>query len=55
MGGTVGMYGDLPGIAGKSLQEIDGLEWRASSWIRESASPRLVRCRHCLGVFRPVH
>jgi len=29
MGGTVGMYGDLQGIAGKSLQEIDGLEWRA--------------------------
>jgi len=26
MGATVGMYGDLQGIAGKSLQEIDGLE-----------------------------
>ncbi|MDP1786238.1 MAG: hypothetical protein Q8K95_02865 [Nitrosomonas sp.] len=26
MGVTVGMYGDLLGIAGKSLQEIDGLE-----------------------------
>jgi hypothetical protein len=26
MGATVGMYGDLHGIAGKSLQEIDGLE-----------------------------
>ena len=26
MGGTVGMYGDLQGIAGKSLQEIEGLE-----------------------------
>ncbi len=25
MGATVGMYGDLQGIAGKSLQEIDGL------------------------------
>lgn len=25
MGATVGMYGDLPGIAGKSLQEIEGL------------------------------
>jgi hypothetical protein len=23
---TVGMYGDLQGIAGKSLQEIDGLD-----------------------------
>jgi len=29
MGGTIGMSGDLPGIVGKSLQEIDGLEWRA--------------------------
>ncbi|MEK7877914.1 MAG: DUF2130 domain-containing protein, partial [Pseudomonadota bacterium] len=29
MGATVGMYGDLQGIAGKSLQEIDGLELRA--------------------------
>ncbi len=29
MGGTIGMYGDLQGIAGKSLQEIDGLELRA--------------------------
>lgn len=26
---TVGMYGDLQGIAGKSLQEIDGLELKA--------------------------
>lgn len=26
MNATVGMYGDLQGIAGKSLQEIDGLE-----------------------------
>jgi hypothetical protein len=26
MGATVGMYGDLQGIAGKSLQEIQGLE-----------------------------
>ena len=26
MGATLGMYGDLQGIAGKSLQEIDGLE-----------------------------
>ena len=29
MGATVGMYGDLQGIAGKSLQEIDGLELTA--------------------------
>ncbi len=29
MSGTIGMYGDLQGIAGKSLQEIEGLEWRA--------------------------
>jgi hypothetical protein len=27
MGATVGMYGDLQGIAGKSLQEIEGLEF----------------------------
>jgi hypothetical protein len=29
MQATVGMYGDLQGIAGKSLQEIEGLEFRA--------------------------
>ncbi|MHB1359791.1 MAG: DUF2130 domain-containing protein [Rhodocyclaceae bacterium] len=29
MGATVGMYGDLQGIAGKSLQEIDGLGFPA--------------------------
>ncbi|MGS0743910.1 DUF2130 domain-containing protein [Glaciimonas sp. GG7] len=29
MGATVGMYGDLQGIAGQSLQEIDGLEFQA--------------------------
>ena len=29
MGATVGMYGDLQGIAGKSLQEIDGWELQA--------------------------
>jgi hypothetical protein len=29
MNATVGMYGDLQGIAGKSLQEIEGLELRA--------------------------
>jgi len=26
---TVGMYGDLQGIAGKTLQEIEGLEFKA--------------------------
>jgi hypothetical protein len=26
MGATVGMHGDLQGIAGKSIQEIEGLE-----------------------------
>jgi hypothetical protein len=29
MGATVGMYGDLQGIAGKSMQEIEGLEFPA--------------------------
>ena len=29
MGATVGMYGDLQGIAGKSLQEIKGLSIQA--------------------------
>lgn len=29
MGATVGMYGDLQGIAGKSLQEIEGLDLMA--------------------------
>jgi hypothetical protein len=29
MGATVSMYGDLQGIAGKSLQEIEGLELSA--------------------------
>ena len=29
MQGTVGLYGDLQGIAGKSLQEIEGLEFPA--------------------------
>jgi hypothetical protein len=28
MGSTVGMYGDLQGIAGKSIQQIEGLELR---------------------------
>ena len=29
IGATVGMYGDLQGIAGKSLQEIEGLSFPA--------------------------
>jgi hypothetical protein len=29
MGATVGMYGDLQGIAGKSLEEIEGLGFAA--------------------------
>jgi hypothetical protein len=28
MSATIGMYGDLQGIAGKSIQEIEGLELR---------------------------
>ena len=28
MQSTVGMYGDLQGIAGKTLQEIEGLEMK---------------------------
>ena len=35
MQATVGMYGDLQGIAGKSLQEIDGLAWQALADSRE--------------------
>jgi len=30
MQATVGMYGDLQGIAGKTLQEIEGLEFQAT-------------------------
>jgi hypothetical protein len=29
MQATVGMYGDLQGIAGKKLQELEGLEVKA--------------------------
>ena len=36
MGATVGMYGDLQGIAGKSLQEIEGLELKSLSLTDES-------------------
>ncbi len=31
MQATAGMYGDLQGIAGKTIQEIEGLEFRALS------------------------
>lgn len=34
---TVGMYGDLQGIAGKSLQEIEGLEFKALEDTKASA------------------
>lgn len=38
MGATVGMYGDLQGIAGKSLQEIEGLELKALGMISDTTS-----------------
>ncbi|HEY2418080.1 MAG TPA: DUF2130 domain-containing protein [Steroidobacteraceae bacterium] len=38
MGATVGLYGDLQGIAGKSLQEIESLELRALEF---DAPPRV--------------
>lgn len=38
MGATVGMYGDLQGIAGKSLQEIEGLELSALAFDDEGLS-----------------
>ena len=40
MGGTVGVYGDLRGIAGQSLQEIGGLEFRALAlYLGDDACP----------------
>jgi hypothetical protein len=36
MQATVGMYGDMQGIAGKTLQEIDGLEMKA---LEDAAEP----------------
>jgi len=33
---TVGMYGDMQGIAGKTIQEIEGLEMKA---LEESSHP----------------
>jgi hypothetical protein len=38
MNATIGMYGDLQGIAGKSLQEIEGLELNSLSYDDESES-----------------
>lgn len=38
MGATVGMYGDLQGIAGKSIQEIEGLDLKALSFEDEIPS-----------------
>ena len=35
MQATVGMYGDLQGIAGKTLQEIEGLEFKALEATKE--------------------
>ena len=39
MDATVGMYGDMQGIAGKSLQEIEGLELAALDGPSEGAEP----------------
>ena len=36
-GATIGMYGDLQGIAGKSLQEIEGLELKSLGLTDESS------------------
>jgi hypothetical protein len=38
IGATVGMYGDLQGIAGKSLQEIEGLELKALGYTTDGIS-----------------
>jgi hypothetical protein len=38
MGATVGMHGDLQGIAGKSIQEIEGLELKALSFGEQDSS-----------------
>jgi hypothetical protein len=38
---TVGMYGDLQGIAGRSLQEIDGLDVRLLESGVASTPPQL--------------
>ena len=41
MQATVGMYGDLQGIAGKTLQEIEGLELRALDGPKEKDEGKL--------------
>jgi hypothetical protein len=41
MQATVGMYGDLQGIAGKTLQEIEGLELRALDAPKENDEGKL--------------
>ena len=41
MQATVGMYGDLQGIAGKTLQEIEGLELRALDAPKEDSEGKL--------------
>jgi len=41
MQATVGMYGDLQGIAGKTLQEIEGLELRALDAPKEDGEGKL--------------
>jgi hypothetical protein len=42
MQATVGMYGDLQGIAGKTLQEIEGLELQALEAPKEDADGKLL-------------
>jgi hypothetical protein len=42
MQATVGMYGDLQGIAGKTLQEIEGLELRALDAPKDEADGTLL-------------
>ncbi len=42
MQATVGMYGDLQGIAGKTLQEIEGLELRALDAPKDEADGKLL-------------
>lgn len=38
MQATVGMYGDMQGIAGKTLQEVEGLEMKALEAGEESGT-----------------
>jgi len=42
MQATVGMYGDLQGIAGKTLQEIEGLELKALDAPKDEADGKLL-------------